>query len=94
MKSAKTLDIISLKIPHAVVKKLDNIAVKEDRSRSSIIRRLLIDYIEQYEDIKDALKARLAYEKDANSAVSLEKIMKDMNITKEDLDKTDYTNHD
>jgi metal-responsive CopG/Arc/MetJ family transcriptional regulator len=51
------IDTISLKIPHHLVKKLDDIATKEDRSRSSLIRNLIASYIEDYEDITDALKA-------------------------------------
>ncbi len=81
-------DTVSLKMPHYLVERLDNIAEKEDRSRSSLIRKLIVNYIEDYEDVKDAMKARASYEKNPNSATSLDELMSSMNVSKEELDKT------
>ena len=80
-------DTISLKIPHYLVERLDNIAEKEDRTRSSLIRRAISGYIEDYEDIRDAVKARTEYEKNPNSAKSLDDIMSSMNISSKELNK-------
>ena len=44
------LDLVSLKLPHNLVVQIDNLAKKEDRSRSSVIRRFLIKCIENYQD--------------------------------------------
>ncbi len=76
------IDTVSLKIPHHLVKKLDDIAIKEDRSRSSLIRKLIVSYTEDYEDIVDAVKARSEYEKNPNSAISLDQLIKNMKASK------------
>ena len=89
MRTLSNLDIISLKLPHKMVVKLDSIAKKNDRNRSSLIRNLLAQYIEDYEDVRDALKAHAVYKKNPKSAASLDKIMRDMKITKNDLSKID-----
>ncbi|MBM3580199.1 MAG: ribbon-helix-helix protein, CopG family [Alphaproteobacteria bacterium] len=39
---------ISLKISHTLTKKLDSIALTEDRSRSSLIRKIITNYIEEH----------------------------------------------
>jgi metal-responsive CopG/Arc/MetJ family transcriptional regulator len=80
-------DTVSLKMPHYLVERLDNIAEKEDRSRSSLIRKLIVNYIEDYEDVRDATKARVSYEKDPNSATSLDELMSSMNVSSRELDK-------
>jgi metal-responsive CopG/Arc/MetJ family transcriptional regulator len=53
LKNSK-LDLVSLKLPHNLVVQIDNLAKQEDRSRSSIIRRFLIKYMENYQDITPA----------------------------------------
>lgn len=85
--SVKQEDTISLKIPHHLVKMIDEIAAKEDRSRSSLIRKLIISFIEDYEDIIDAKKARVSYKNNPNSATSLDDLMKKMKVSKKELDK-------
>ncbi len=83
----KNDDIVSLKVPHYLVERLDNIAEKEDRSRSSLIRKLIVNYIEDYEDVRDAMKARAFYEKNPNSTTSLDELMSSMNVSNKELDK-------
>ena len=56
-------DTISLKIKHHINKILDGLAQKEDRSKSSLIRKIIDEYIEDQEDIKIAENAMLEFEK-------------------------------
>ena len=72
-----------------MAKKLDHIAQDQDRSRSALIRRLIANYIEEFEDINDALKARKNYEKNPKSAVTLTKFMKDLKVSKKELARID-----
>ena len=38
-------NIISVSLPSALIKQVDQISITEDRSRSSVMRRALIDYV-------------------------------------------------
>lgn len=75
-------DTISLKMPHNIVEALNNIAQREDRSRSSLIRKLIISYIEEYEDLKDAKEGRIEYEKNPKIALNHNEVLKALGIKK------------
>ena len=87
MKSEK-IDTITIKIPHSVTKKLDKIALEEDRTRSSVMRMAFAKFLEEYNEEKWAQKAIAEYKKDGGSKqamASLEEVMKKLNISKKDL---------
>lgn len=42
-------EIISFKIPSELIKKIDKIAEEEFRSRSSLVRKIIHDFIDDYE---------------------------------------------
>lgn len=80
------LDVISLKIPHDLVLNLDVVAQKQDRSRSSMIRILLTDYLETYEDLKEATRIKKAYDKNPDSLLSHDEVLTRLGISKDELE--------
>jgi len=72
-------DTISLKIKHRVNEVLAGIAEKQDRSKSSLIRKIIAEYIEDQEDIISADQAMKDYNKNRKS-YSLADIKKDNDL--------------
>jgi predicted DNA-binding protein len=64
------MDTISIKIPHSMNQILENIAEKEDRSKSSLVRKMINDIIEDYYDVLDADEALKAFENDGRQTIS------------------------
>ena len=73
-KKDKKIDTISIKIPHNLNKLLDTIAEKADRSKSSLIRTVINDYIEDYIDLRDGEEALREFERDGRQTITLEEI--------------------
>lgn len=80
------LDVISLKIPHDLVLAIDKMAQKQDRSRSSVIRVLLTDYLETYEDLKEATRIKKAYDRNPDSLLSHDEVLSKLGISKDELE--------
>lgn len=80
------LDVISLKIPHDLVLAIDKMAQKQDRSRSSVIRVLLTDYLETYEDLKEATRIKKAYDRNPDSLLSHDEVLSKLAISKDELE--------
>lgn len=68
------MDTISIKIPHSMNQILESIAQKEDRSKSSLVRKMINDIIEDYYDALDADEALKEFEKDGRRTVSAEEV--------------------
>ena len=64
------MDTISIKIPHSMNQILENIAAKEDRSKSSLVRKMINDIIEDYDDVLDADEALKEFENDGMQTIS------------------------
>ena len=65
---------------HPVIKKnVKYYAVRDEKSLSEIVNRMLIEYIEEQEDIADAEKARL------EESVSFEEVLSDLGITLDEI---------
>lgn len=64
------MDTISIKIPHSMNQILENIAEKEDRSKSSLVRKMINDIIEDYYDVLDADEALKEFENDGMQTIS------------------------
>lgn len=91
------IDTITIKIPHSFTKQLDKIAEEQDRTRSAVMRRLVQEYLEDYNDMKEAEKIIKEYEKNPNKKYkTLEQVMKSCGITKADLaaHKDDFSDCD
>lgn len=80
------LDVISLKIPHDLVLDLDKVAQKQDRSRSSVIRLLLTDYLERLQDLEEATEIKKAYDRDPDSLLSHDEVLSRLGISKDELE--------
>ncbi len=61
-------------MPHQINAVLENIAKEEDRSKSSLIRVILSEYIEDYFDVRDGEKALKQFEKDGRQTVSADEV--------------------
>lgn len=72
--TANKIDTISIKLPHSVNKILESIAQKEDRSKSSLIRKMISDVIEDYYDAIDGEEALKQFEKDGRETITLSQI--------------------
>jgi predicted DNA-binding protein len=68
------IDVISIKMPHQINTVLESIAQEEDRSKSSLIRVIISQYIEDYFDARDAQKALKQFEQDGRQTVSAEEV--------------------
>jgi predicted DNA-binding protein len=72
--TADKIDTISIKLPHSINQILENIAQKEDRSKSSLIRKMISDVIEDYYDAIDGAEALKQFEKDGRETFTLSQI--------------------
>ena len=73
-------DTISIKIPSELNKLLDKIAIREDRSKSSIIRKAIQEYVEDIEDTMIGLKALERFEKGDKKTYSFEEVNKKLGL--------------
>lgn len=80
------LDVISLKIPHDLVSELLYQDLKLDRSRSSVIRLLLTDYLERLQDLEEATEIKKAYDRDPDSLLSHDEVLSRLGISKDELE--------
>lgn len=90
------IDTISIKIPHAYTKQFDQIAAKEDRTRSSVMRMAFQNFLEDYAEDSWARTIIVKHKKDKSKPLSLEQVLKSLNITKKELDaiKDDFKDCD
>jgi RHH-type rel operon transcriptional repressor/antitoxin RelB len=72
---AETSNIISLKITPDLSFMLDEIAKKQDRSKSYILRKALENYLEDQKDLEDGIKALIEHKRGNGKTISLEKII-------------------
>ncbi len=95
MRAEKT-DIITLKIPHSLTKKVDKYAILQDRSRSSFIRIAMQKLVEELAEEAWAQKVITEYKKDKSEPISFDEMLKRLNITKKDLEnfKDDFKDCD
>lgn len=70
------VNTISLKIPSDLDKVLTLFAKSEDRSKSSVIRKALQEYLEDQEDLQAGLAALTAYNANPEATISLEDLVK------------------
>lgn len=86
MKTEK-IDTITIKIPHNYTKQFDKIAIEEDRTRSSVMRMAFQSFLENYAEERWARKVIAEYKKDKSKPISMDEMLKHLNITKEELDE-------
>jgi predicted DNA-binding protein len=70
------MNTISIKIPNGINDILNNVAKNEDRSKSSVIRKAIKQYLEDYEDLQIAKKAYREYKEDGEKHYSLKEMKK------------------
>lgn len=68
------LDTVSIKLPSELNKLLDKISKRQDRSKSSLIRIAIQEYLEDLEDARIGLEALAELEKGEDTLISLEDI--------------------
>ncbi len=74
VETREKIDVISIKMPHQVNSVLETIAKEEDRSKSSLIRVILSEYIEDYFDARDGERALQKFEEDGRQTVSADEV--------------------
>ena len=79
------MDTITVKIPTELNNLLTKMSKQEDRSKSSMIRIALQEYLEDLYDAKIGEEAYNRWLKNGKKSVSFKEILKENNITLEDL---------
>jgi len=76
---SERISTISMKIPFGLNKVLMDVAKKEDRSKSAVVRIALqnyFEYLENQEDLKIAKKVYKEYVENGKQSISLEEFSK------------------
>ncbi len=68
--------VISFQLPSNLNEVLDEIAKLEDRSKGSVIRKVISDYVQDYLDLKTAQKRSADNKKGKSKSISLEALTK------------------
>lgn len=68
--------IISFQLPSPLNQALEEIAKLEDRSKGSVIRKVITDYVQDYLDLKTAQKRSADNKKGKSKSVSLNSLTK------------------
>ena len=76
---------LTFRVPDELAKELEEICKEEDRSRSWFMKKALIEKIEEWRDVRIALKARAEYEKNPAIATSHEDLLKELGLKESDL---------
>lgn len=69
------VDTISVKLPVHLNRLLEKVSKRQDRSKSSLIRIAIQEYLEDLEDSRIAQEAHDRWVKDGKQTISLEEIM-------------------
>ena len=83
MAKANKIDAVetaSFKLPRSIIEDLSFIAEHEDRSKSSVIRRALLKYLEDQHDLKILEEAYRDHELTAKKTYTLEDIKKENDL--------------
>lgn len=76
---------LTFRVPDELAKELENICKEEERSKSWFVKKALIEKMEEWRDVKIALKGRAEYEKNPNIAISHEDLLKELGLKESDL---------
>ncbi|MDR2457854.1 MAG: DUF6290 family protein [Clostridiales Family XIII bacterium] len=77
------MDIVSIKLPKELNAVLSGMSKKESRSKSSMIRIILEEYLEDMLDYEDAVKAHDEWVKSGKKTYSLKQIAEENGILME-----------
>jgi predicted transcriptional regulator len=68
---------LTFRVPDELAKELEEICKEEDRSKSWFMKKALIEKLEEWRDIRIAMKARSEYEKNPESFLSHDEFWKE-----------------
>lgn len=73
---------LTFRVPEDLSQALEELCKKEDRSKSWFMKKALKEKLEEWQDVKIALKGRADYEKNPSLALSHEQVRKALNPKK------------
>ncbi len=76
---------LTVRIPEELDKILQEFCKEEDRSKSWLLKKALREKLEDWQDLRTGLKA-LKHHKKKPSLTSHEKLLRELKITKKDLE--------
>lgn len=76
---------ITVRIPDDLEAVLNEFCEEEDRSKSWVIKKALAEKLENWQDLRIAIKERDEYEKNPEIAISHENLLRELGIKDSDL---------
>ncbi|MBU6338667.1 MAG: ribbon-helix-helix protein, CopG family [Rickettsiales bacterium] len=73
---------VTFRLPDELNEELEQLCEEQDRTKSWFIKRALIDKLEEWRDVKAALKAKNEYEKNPNILLSHDEVWESLGFKK------------
>ena len=78
---------LTFRVPDSLAEELEKMCAEQDRTKSWFMKKALQEKMEEWRDIRIALKGRAEYERDPSIATSQEDLMAEFGLTENDLRK-------
>ncbi len=78
---------LTFRVPDALAEELEKMCEEQDRTKSWFMKKALQEKMEEWRDIRIALKGRDEYERDPSIVTSQEDLMEEFGLTEKDLRK-------
>jgi predicted transcriptional regulator len=78
---------LTFRVPDALAEELEKMCEEQDRTKSWFMKKALQEKMEEWRDIRIALKGRAEYERDPKKVSTHDEILKELGIAKKKLVK-------
>ena len=79
------MSIITVRIPDELDSIIDDFCKEEDRSKSWLVKKAIMEKLEDWQDLRDGLRALEGHRKNPK-VFSQAEVMKELGLTKKDLE--------
>lgn len=76
---------LTFRVPESLAEELEELCKEQDRTKSWFMKKALEEKMQEWRDIRIALKGRAEYEKNPDSAISHDQLLKELGLTDSDI---------